>query len=245
MRQIEPADQERVALDGDPQLPVPKRAGHSLHQRADQVVHCVELEMDRYSAGLQPGEIQQIRDEAIQPVGFLLDRDRPIIAARPQLMRQRLDGREWRPEIMRHRGDQGVLQAIRLSQDLGATGLVAQANSLHRQRGVVGQGSEEAPLSGIQPSQVLVHQLQHTDDAVADTERDQECLHAAVGAEAQVQGLLPRPRQSRGPVGLPSDRLPALRGPCHQRVDPPLPRPLRRPGGSGILRSPGSFGSPR
>ncbi len=38
MRQVEASDQQVVPLDGDPQLPTPKRAGDSLQQRAQQVI---------------------------------------------------------------------------------------------------------------------------------------------------------------------------------------------------------------
>ena len=45
LRQIEPADQQRAAiLEVDPHLPAPDRTGHSLEQRADQIVDRVDLD---------------------------------------------------------------------------------------------------------------------------------------------------------------------------------------------------------
>ncbi len=129
--------------------------------------------MDRDSACLQPREIEQVGNQAVQPVGLLLDRDRPIVPARTEVMGQGLDCREWSPKVVRHGGDQRVLQTVRLPQHFGAIGLGGQANPLYSQRGVVRQDGEEAALSRIESGQVFVAELQDAHDMVPDPEWNQ------------------------------------------------------------------------
>ena len=108
-------------------------------------------------------------------------------------MGQCLDSREWGPKVVRHGGDQRVLQPVRFSQNLGVIGLGGQANPFHRKSGVVCEDCQKAALPSIEPGQVLVAKLHDAHDVVSYPEGNQQRSHPRIASQAQLRDCSPLP----------------------------------------------------
>ena len=83
------------------------------HAIGEELVERNGLPLGRQRAGLDPAEAQQVRDETVEPVGFVTDEIEQLVAhvvvvrrAVPQVRGHRSDRDERGAEIVRHRPQQ-------------------------------------------------------------------------------------------------------------------------------------------
>ena len=114
--------------------------------------------------GFQPRHVQQVADEAIEPLGLLLDvadqvqprRGVQRVAVRRQAGGRAEDRRQRRAQIVRDRGQQRRAQPVGLGHQPRAIHVLDQVDPLDRQRRLVGQRIEQPPLIGRQHRPRLV-----------------------------------------------------------------------------------------
>ena len=179
---------------------------------ADDVADIVKRVVRLHRAGLDPGHVEQIGDEAVQPLGFVDHRREQLAAV---LFRQRLrellqrarrahDRGERRLQIVRDRGQQRRAQPVGLGRELGPVDIGDKLDALDGDRRLVGQRIEQPLLLGRQQRTLLV--VVETDDAdrrASGPQREIEPLGARqrVGAAAGGAVVLPGPAR-RGDVGI-------------------------------------------
>ena len=148
------------------------RGGHDLLE-AD-VAHG-ELE----GSALQPAHVEEVADERVEPVGLLVDgREEltrrlgcPLDVLLQEARRRRLDRRQRRPQIVRHRGEQCDPQVARLRQPRRDRGLGAQLTAF--------EGERQLPRERLQQRKVLGGKARaHHDE-----------LHLGVDGDAEVTVL--------------------------------------------------------
>ena len=103
--------------------------------------------------GLQPRHVQQVADEAIEPLRLVLDvadqiAPRRCIERLAEAGRGAQDRRQRRAQIVRDRGQQRRAQPVGLGHQARAIHILDQVHALDRQRRLVGQRIEQPVLIG-------------------------------------------------------------------------------------------------
>ena len=127
----------------------PERLGDQLVERDGDRP---QLERPR----LDTRHVEKIGDEPGEPVRLLLDELEQLGAVLgieldvgPAQARDRsLHGRQRRPQVVRSRTHERAAPAVDLFEQPRPQGLVAQPRPVHRERGLVGEGTQQAPLPG-------------------------------------------------------------------------------------------------
>ena len=172
---------------------------------ADDLAEIVQGGVRHDRAGLQLGHVEQVGDEAVEPLGLVDDRREQLgLFGVAQLARQ--DRAAFRPhpsiagqrrlEVVRDRGQQRRAQPVGLDRALDAVHVLDQMHALDRQRALVDQGVEQAALVGRQQRPGLVAvDADDADGAAAGAHRQEQPLGAGqrVGAAPGGPVVLPRP----------------------------------------------------
>ena len=112
--------------------------------------HLVETDVAHHElerAGLQPAHVEQVADEVVEPVSALVDGleqlpgggGREVDVALQQAADRRLDRRQRRPQVVRHRREQRGAQLVGLRQPGGPLGVGPQLALLDRDRHLAGE----------------------------------------------------------------------------------------------------------
>ena len=102
-----------------------------------------------------PAHVEQIRDQAIEPLGFMVDRRRDLapVFGRPldvrvhQGPRGGPDRRERGPQVVRDRIEQGRLERVAPAGDLGRRRLATEPFALERPADLIGGSRQHALLA--------------------------------------------------------------------------------------------------
>ena len=192
-------------------------------RRPDHLRHLGRLQPRLQRAGLEPGHVEQVADEAVQPLGLVLRRlqqlgprlrvQRRIVAA------QAGDGAEdrgqRRAQVVADRGQQRRAQPLGLRQHADLVDILGQPHPLDRHRRLVDQRVEQALVVGAEQRPRLVAvDADHADLAASRCARAGTaiCRRAACRRRAPPAGHWPsstapppaRPRRS----GPPADSRP-------------------------------------
>ena len=143
----------------------------------------VSFPLDVETAGLEPRRVQQIRDKAVEPLRFLLDRRYQLIARRLAVIvavdLQAAGGAEDRrqrcSQVVRHGDEQRRSQTFRLRRDARLVDVLGETNALDRDRGLVQQRLQQAPF--VRREQRAGHfavDADHADHAARRTQRQEE-----------------------------------------------------------------------
>ena len=156
--------------------------------RAHDVGDVDRLPLRPQRTGLQPGHVEQVVDEAGQPLGLLLGGRQQLVApgrvvggaVAAQGRDGTEDGRQGRPQIVADGGQQGGPQALGLGQELGRIDVAGELDAVDGESGLIQERVEQAAFRRRQerPGQVLA-----------------EAGHAqlaAAGAQGQEQARCPR-----------------------------------------------------
>ena len=136
--------------------PVGELLAETAQRRADDLLERMPFLAELERAGLEARHLQEILDEAIQPVGLLAHRLEQLLARSRVDLRSILqhgrggarDRRQGRPQIVRDRAEQRVAEALGLDAHLRLLRLVGQMRALDGERGLVGEGLELVELIG-------------------------------------------------------------------------------------------------
>ena len=108
-----------------------------------------------HGAGLQPRHVEEVGDEAVEPLGLLDDGRQELgFAASSRRRRSRAGvrprrgSRQRRPQVVRDRGQQGRAQAVGLGARSAWSRSSTRSDPLDGERGLVGERVEEAPPLG-------------------------------------------------------------------------------------------------
>ena len=179
---------------------------------ADDLAEIMQRGVRHDGAGFQLGHVEQVCDEAVEPLGLVDDRGEEIglgmlvqrIRQAPKRACRPEHCRERRLEVVRDRGQQRRAQSIRLSRSLCPIQVFDKADALDGERRLIHQRIEQPPLIGRQQRPWLV--------AVDADDPD----GAAAGVHRQEQTLCAGKRIRTAPGRL--DRSPM---PTSPRPDPP------------------------
>ena len=183
----------RNGITGDADAGEGWQAGELPDRSADQILDAVDFRRDLKGLRLQPGKIEQVIHQTGEAVRLFAD-DRRIGVTRPRRrLRERLDRRERRAQVVRQTRQHDVLQLIGLAQCLGVFGGGHEADPLHGERGIVGQRIEEAALRRIERQCFLAADAERADGAAVGHQRKaQRAMVPAVFRVAQQCALVIR-----------------------------------------------------
>ncbi len=154
-------EEDRVEIDGrrvelDLQRAIGEAGAQPLQRPTHQIVELENVPLGAQGAGLDAAEIEEIRDEVVQVLHLTIDgvRARLLVLGRqaapgPEGARRRTDRREGRPQVVRDGLEQGRLERVALTRDLGRLGLGREAVVRERLPELIGDGGEEARLRRI------------------------------------------------------------------------------------------------
>ena len=194
-------DHRQVVREVDGDVVAGEHPAGALQGAADDLGEIVRGPVRGDGAGLEPGHVEQIGDEAIQPLGFGEDGGEEVgagflvqvvgeVAQRPG---RPDDGGERRAQVVGDRGEQRLAQAVGLGGAHGALDVLHQVDPLDGDSRLVGERVEQAALlGGEQRTRALGVEADDADGAASGAERHEE----AAGA-GQVVGAA-----AGGPVGL-------------------------------------------
>jgi hypothetical protein len=175
VREVEAADEERLRrVERDVDHPALGRPRDPLQGRAHEVVGRVELGRDGERPAGEARQVEEVGHEAVEPVRLLLDDDGALVARDADVVRQRLDRRQRRPQVVRDGGEQRVLEQVRLAERVRVLGLGRQPHALGREGRVVGEGLEQPAAGGVEGDPGRVEQYEHADGPLPDPERQQQ-----------------------------------------------------------------------
>ena len=174
---------------------------------ADNLAEVMQSGVRHDSARFQLGHVEQIGDEAVEPLRFVDDRGEKIgfgmlvqgIRHAPKRSCRPEDCRERRPEVMRDRGQERRAQAIRFGGSFRPIQVFDQADALNGERRLVHQGIEQPPLVwGQQRARFVGIKANDPNGAAAGVHRQEETLGARKGIRTTTCGsiALPGPRRS-------------------------------------------------
>ena len=152
-------------------------------------------------AGLQPAHVEQVRNECGEAVGLVVG---PHDIGLAQARRRRLDRRQRRPQIVRHRLEQRRTQLVGLRQLRRLRGGLGKRRVLARGRELRGERVEHLAVGAREPA------------------ADQREIHAFTERERQIRGAGCR-RRIRPRARFDEPRLARLRE--HRRAVEPERRP--------------------
>ena len=136
---------------------------------------------------LEAGHIQEVGDEAVEALGLVNDRGEELSFFRvtkvvrevPQCARCSKYGGERGLEVVREGGEEGRAEAVGLRGALGPGDILDQAHPLDRQRSLIDQGVEQAPLIGTEEgSRPFAVNAHDADRAAAGAHRQEQSLGA-------------------------------------------------------------------
>ncbi len=172
---------------------------------ADDLAEIVQSGVRHDGAGFELGHVEQVGDEAVEPLGLVDDGRQQIgllaVAERARQIPQRA-GRpenrgERRLEIVRDRGQQRGAQAVGLGRALRPLQVLDQTDALDRERALIDQRIEQAPLiGGEQRSRLVAVDADDADGAAAGSHRQEQTL----GARQRVRAAPGRAVVLPGPV---------------------------------------------
>ena len=125
-----------------------KDLARAAQRAADDLAEIVRSRIRHDGAGFELGHVEQVGDEAIEPLGFVDDGREQVglfgIASAPSTRSRSVPGRpehgrKRRLEIVRDRGEQRGTQPIGLDGALRAVDVLDQAYALDRERGLIDQ----------------------------------------------------------------------------------------------------------
>ena len=129
--EVEPPELYRLReLDRGAQLVPADDPPDLLDGGADQVLAGVDLGREAQAAGVQARQVEEVGDHAVETVGLPLDHRGALVATARDVVRQGLDRGQRRAQVVRHRGEQGVLHAVGLAQGRGVLGRGDEARAL-------------------------------------------------------------------------------------------------------------------
>ena len=184
------------------------RAFHALQGDADQVFDFVggrrgsrQARARRQTGGRRgkARQIQQRADHVAEPRGFLLDHHRALVPLRGKFVGQAADAGQRRAQVMRDRGEHGVLGLSLGAERIRALGVADQAQALGRQRRVVRQRAEVSRARRRERQAGGARHAQHRHRVPAGHERHQQRRRIADFVEQRV-GHLRTGREARGAV---------------------------------------------
>ncbi len=159
-----PLEQHRVGadtgergwdLDGDLGATRPQ----ALDSVGDQLIDIGGLMEHIHRAGLQPAHVEQVLDQGAQPVRFVvngLEEDASLLGPEGELVREearggRFDGRQWRPEVVAHCGQQRGPELICPGQGVRSGSFGMEPVALEHRRQLGGEGGQDVPVLGGEP----------------------------------------------------------------------------------------------
>ncbi len=133
---------------------VPTAWPEARHGGGDQLVHVGALVEDVHRTGLQAAHVEQVLDQAVQSVGFVIDgleQDVGLVGPEGELVREearrrRFDRRQRGAQVMAHRGQQGRPQLIGPCQRVGLGRLGMESGALQDRRQLGGEGRQNLPV---------------------------------------------------------------------------------------------------
>ena len=177
---------------------------------------------------LQLGHVEQVGDEAVEPLGFVDDGGQQVrllgVAELAADVAQGAGGAEHRGErrlqVVRDRGQQRGAQALGFGDPLDAIHLLHQPHAFDRQRALVEQGVEQAALVGRQQRSGLVAvDADHADGAAAGMHRQEQPPGAGQRVGAAAGGVVVFPGPARGgEIGVVENVLRRIAGLDRDRV---------------------------
>ena len=179
---------------------------------ADDLVEIVERGVEHEGAGFEPRHVEQIGDEAVEPLGFLDhgadELDLLLVGQRAGKIAQRAGGaedrRERRLEVVGDRGQERGAQPVGLDGALRPVHVLDEMDALDRERALVDQRVEQPALVGReQGARLVAVDPDDADRPAAGPHRQEQPLGARqrVGAAAGIAVVLPGPF-GRGDVGF-------------------------------------------
>ena len=219
----------------------------ALQGAADDLAEIVRGPVRGDGAGLEPGHVEQIGDEAIQPFRFGEDGGEEVCAGflaqvvgevaqragRPD------DGGERRAQVVGDRGEQRLAQPVGLGGAHGALHVLDQVDPLDGDGRLIGERVEQtALLGGQQRTRALGVEADDADGAASGAERHEEAagagqvVGAAAGGPVGLEAPLARRRcrRARACPRADSRRAPRSCRPGRAGAAPPACRAVRRAG---------------
>ena len=122
----------------------------SVERRADHLFQRMPFPLELEGARFQTRHLEQVVDQAVQPLRLSPHRLQQFLALARIDVRAALqdgvdasgDGRQRRSEVMGHRAEQRIPQALRLHPHPRVLRLLGQQGTLDGERGLVGEGLE-------------------------------------------------------------------------------------------------------
>ena len=190
-------------------------AAGAAQRAADDLAEIVQGDVRRHGAGFELGHVEQVGDEAVEPLRFVDDGRQQIgllgIAELVADVAQRAGRAEHRGkrrlEIVRDRGEQRRAQPLGFGDALDAVHFLDQPHALDRERALIAQRVEQPPLVGReQRARLVAVDAHHADGAAAGMHRQEQALGAGqrVGAAAGGAVVFPGPFRRRE-IGLVED----------------------------------------
>ena len=187
-------------------------AAGAAQRAADDFAEIVQRDVRRDGAGFELGHVQQIGDEAVEPLRFVDDGAEQLgFLAGRKLFREiaqragRSEHRgERRLEVMGDRREKRRAQAFGFGVALDAIHFFDQPDALDGERALIGERIEQAPLIGRQQRAGLIAvDSHHADGAAPGMHRQEQALGARqrVRAAAGDAIVLPGPFR-RGDIGI-------------------------------------------
>ena len=175
---------------------------------ADDFAEIVQRHIRRNRAGFELGHVEQIGDEAVEPLGFVDDGAEQLgflactelVAEIAQRARRAEHGGERRLQIVRDRGEQRRAQALGFGDALDAIHVLDQPDALDGERALIAERIGKAPLIRREqwPGLVAVD-THHADGAASGMHRQKQALGARqrIGAASGGAIVLPGPFRRR------------------------------------------------
>ena len=181
-------------------------------RRRDEVADFDDLALGHDGAGVEPGHVQEVADEAVEPLGLAQRRAEKLVARRlvvavavaPEAGQRADDGGERRAQIVRHRGQHGRAQPLALGAQAGLVDILGQGQPLDGDGGLVADGLEQPALRGAELVARLERQhTDHADPGAAGADRHEQPAPARQGVGAATRRMVGVPRPAgRGEVGV-------------------------------------------
>ncbi len=143
-------DHRKVGVEVDFDAVALQHLAGTLQRGADDLAEIDHRRFELERAGLEPGHVEQVGDEAIEPLGLVLHRRDQFLAdvlivelaIGPEAGHRAQNGGEGGAQIVRDRGQQGRAQPLGLGEDACLVDIGDQLDAFDRDRSLVREGVE-------------------------------------------------------------------------------------------------------